>query len=62
VLNSQRPRGLRKADAQAYQQLLEEQARPFEDKAAELLRLNAERSPSAEPTRQTAATLPEPRR
>lgn len=73
VLASQRPRGLSKADAQAYQQLLEEQARPFEEKAAELLRLNAGRSPADNPAanpvatpndtpRQTAAALPEPRR
>ena len=65
VLNSQPPRGLRKADAPAYQQLLQEQARPFEDKAAELLRLNAERQPvgpGTDPARQTAAAIPEPRR
>lgn len=64
VLNSQPPRGLRKADVPAYQQLLQEQARPFEDKAAELLRLNAERQPvgpGTDPARQTAAAIPEPR-
>jgi hypothetical protein len=38
VLASQRPRGLKKADAESYPQLLQEQAQPFEDKAAELHR------------------------
>jgi cellulose synthase operon protein C len=61
VLASQRPRGLGKADAAAYQRLLEEQARPFEDKAAELLRLKAERSAPAT-AQQAAANATEARR
>ena len=44
VLGSQKPRGLKKADAESYQVLLEEQAYPFEEKAVELHRANAERT------------------
>jgi predicted transcriptional regulator len=44
VLASQRPRGLKKADAESYTVLLQEQAQPFEDRAADLHRANAERT------------------
>lgn len=44
VLASQRPRGLKKADVESYTVLLQEQAQPFEDKAADLHRANAERT------------------
>jgi cellulose synthase operon protein C len=44
VLHSQRPRGLKKAQAESYQVLLEEQAFPFEERAVDLHQLNAERT------------------
>ncbi len=44
MLNSQRPRGLKKLELEQYNVLLEEQAFPFEEKAIELHEVNAGRA------------------
>jgi TolA-binding protein len=44
LLESQRPRGLKKAELEQYNVLLEEQAFPFEEKAIELHEANARRA------------------
>lgn len=44
LLAAPRPRGLRKAEAEQYAVMLEEQAFPFEEKAAELFEANARRT------------------
>jgi tetratricopeptide (TPR) repeat protein len=44
LLAAPRPRGLRKAEAEQYQVMVEEQAFPFEEKAAELHEANARRT------------------
>ncbi len=44
MLASQRPRGLKKAELEQYNLMLEEQAFPFEEKAIELHEVNARRS------------------
>jgi TolA-binding protein len=46
MLESQRPRGLKKDELEQYNVLLEEQAFPFEEKAIELHELNAQRAAS----------------
>ena len=55
------PRGLARGERPAYEQLLAQQARPFEDKAAELRRQGAARRAGV-PVEQAAAASPEPRR
>lgn len=60
VLASPTPRGLRKADAEAYRVLLEEQAFPFEEKAVELYAAVAARTRDGtwdEPVRQAFDAL-----
>lgn len=44
MLNSQRPKGLKKLEIEQYNVLLEEQAFPFEEKAIELHEVNAKRA------------------
>jgi cellulose synthase operon protein C len=44
MLNSQRPKGLKKLELEQYNVLLEEQAFPFEEKAIELHEVNAKRT------------------
>jgi cellulose synthase operon protein C len=44
LINSQRPRGLKKAELEQYNVMLEEQAFPFEEKAIELHEANARRA------------------
>lgn len=44
MLNSQRPKGLKKDELEQYNVLLEEQAFPFEEKAIELHEVNAKRT------------------
>jgi TolA-binding protein len=44
MMNSQRPKGLKKLELEQYNVLLEEQAFPFEEKAIELHEVNAKRS------------------
>lgn len=44
MINSQRPRGLKKDELEQYNVLLEEQAFPFEEKAIELHEVNAKRT------------------
>jgi hypothetical protein len=44
MLSSQRPKGLKKAELEQYNVLLEEQAFPFEEKAIELHEINAKRA------------------
>jgi tetratricopeptide (TPR) repeat protein len=44
LMNSQRPRGLKKDELEQYNVLLEEQAFPFEEKAIELHEVNARRT------------------
>jgi outer membrane protein assembly factor BamD (BamD/ComL family) len=44
MLTSQRPKGLKKAELEQYNVLLEEQAFPFEEKAIELHEINAKRA------------------
>lgn len=44
MLNSQRPKGLKKDELEQYNVLLEEQAFPFEEKAIELHEVNAKRA------------------
>jgi outer membrane protein assembly factor BamD (BamD/ComL family) len=44
LINSQRPRGLKKAELDQYNVMLEEQAFPFEEKAIELHEANARRA------------------
>jgi hypothetical protein len=44
MLNSQRPKGLKKDELEQYNVLLEEQAFPFEEKAIELHEVNARRT------------------
>jgi TolA-binding protein len=44
MLNSQRPKGLKKLELEQYNVLLEEQAFPFEEKAIELHEVNARRT------------------
>ena len=46
MLNSQRPKGLKKDELEQYNVLLEEQAFPFEEKAIELHEVNAKRTAS----------------
>jgi hypothetical protein len=46
MMESQRPRGLKKDELEQYNVLLEEQAFPFEEKAIELHELNAQRAAS----------------
>jgi hypothetical protein len=44
MLESQRPKGLKKLELEQYNVLLEEQAYPFEEKAIELHEVNARRT------------------
>ena len=45
MLSSQRPKGLKKAELEQYNVMLEEQAFPFEEKATELHEVNAQAAP-----------------